>query len=389
MAEKKNKNGEGCIALQKDGRWVARIQIGKKSDGRSKIKALYGKSKTEVCIRLMEYKKELALNQEGVTAMTVAEYITRWMLLYKINTVSASTYDRMENTFIYQIQDNIGYIKMGDLRTEDIQVFINQKCKTISYSSIKKIKELLNGCCIQAVRLGHMQQNPMEGIVMPNMKAVEKKTKEIQIYSDEDIAKLQETINSSFNSVIKLYAYSPSYILVFSTGLRLGEVLGLTWDNVNFEERYIVVKNNVTYTKKRNANADKQRELVITTPKTRSGRRMIPLNEKAMDALVELKRRYKVLNIESEYVVCNLKGNLLLPRNHARTLKSLCDRADVTYRGVHAIRHTFASRVIRMGIEIKIVSELMGHSNVQITYNTYVHILQEQRVKAIKELDKL
>ena len=211
------------------------------------------------------------------------------------------------HTFIYQVQDDIGYIKMGDLKSEDIQMLINQKCKTISFSLLKKIRELLNGCFKQAVKLGHMEKNPMKAVVMPNQKAVVKETKEIQIYSDEDIVKLQNTIDST----VKLYAYSPSYILLFSTGLRLGEVLGLTWDDVNMEERYIVVKNNVSYTKDRSTNTGKQRELVITTPKTKNSRRMVPLNEKVVNALIELKRRYKLLNIESEYIVCNLKGKLV------------------------------------------------------------------------------
>ena len=388
QVKRKRYNGEGCIREQKDGRWVARIQIGKTTDGKPKIKALYGHSEREVRKKLRDYQRELVSGIEEVSKLTVAEYIDRWLKVYKAKSVKPSTYDRMENTFIYHVRDSIGYIQVGNINSIDIQNLINEKSEFLSYSSVKKIQELLNACFKQAEIIGDIRRNPMLGVTMPLKKTMNIATKEVEIYTEDDIQKITETINRTFTDKCKLYRYSPIFILMFNTGLRMGEVLALTWDCINFDNKTLRVKETMSYVKSRK-NSDKARTILFSDPKTVNSSRIVPLNEKSINALSEILRRNEVQNVKTNYVVSNLNGSYVLPRNFSLAFERVCNRSDVIFKGVHATRHTFASNAIRLGIEVKVVSEILGHSSIQITYNKYVHIIQEQKMKAVTLLDAL
>lgn len=387
--KQKRYNGEGCITQQKDGRWVARIQIGKTAEGKQKIKALYGHSEREVRKKLKDYQRELATGIEEVSKLTVAEYIDRWLKVYKSKSVKPSTYDRLENTFVYHIKDTIGFIQMGNISPLDIQKLINEKSETLSFSSVKKIHELLNACFKQAEIIGDVKRNPMLGVTMPIKKTMNVATKQVEIYTEDDLEKITNTITRTFTDKCKLYRYSPIFILMFNTGLREGEVLALTWDCINFENKTLRVKETMSYVKTRQADNNKARTVLFSDPKTINSNRIVPLNDKSILALKEIQRRNEMQKVKTNYVVSNLNGSYVLPRNFSRAFESLCNRADVTFKGVHATRHTFASNAIRLGIEIKVVSEILGHSSIQITYNKYVHIIQEQKMKAVTMLNAL
>lgn len=386
----KRDNGNGCIVQRKDGRWEARLQIGTKEDGKTIIKSLYGKTESDVKKKLREYKIETAKGIIEVSKINLSNYIDNWLKTYKYNSLKRSSYDRLENTYNHHIKDTIGYIQMGNITTQDIQKLLNEKSNTLSFSSIKKIYELLNPLFKHAALLGDIKKNPMLGVIMPKKKDLNVKTKEIDIYSDEDIDKLTKTINSTFTDKRKLYRYSPIYIVLLNTGIRMGEALSLKWDQVNFNNRTLRIRENISYVKSReNEDNDNKRVIIFTDTKTKNGNRVIPLNSKAIEALKEIRRRNEIQNINSEYVVSDLNGNYVLPRNFSRTLEMLCNRAGVIFVGTHATRHTFASNAIRKGIDVKIVSEILGHSNIQLTYNRYVHIIQEQKMAAVQVLEAL
>ncbi|MDF2588330.1 MAG: site-specific integrase [Anaerocolumna sp.] len=386
----KRDNGNGCIVQRKDGRWEARLQIGTKDDGKPRIKSLYGKTESDVKKKLREYKIETAKGIYEVSKINLSNYTDNWLKTYKYNSLKRSSYDRLENTYNHHIKDTIGYIQMGNITTHDIQKLLNEKSNTLSFSSIKKIYELLNPLFKHAILLGDIKKNPMLGVIMPKKKDLNVQTKEIDIYSDEDIDKLIKTINSTFTDKCKLYRYSPIYIVLLNTGIRMGEALSIKWDQVNFNNKTLRIRENISYVKSReDEDNDNKRVIIFTDTKTKNGNRVIPLNSKAIEALKEIRRRNEIQNINSEYVVSDLNGNYVLPRNFSRTLEMLCNRAGVKFVGTHATRHTFASNAIRKGIDVKIVSEILGHSNIQLTYNRYVHIIQEQKMAAVQVLEAL
>lgn len=105
--------------------------------------------------------------------------------------------------------------------------------------------------------------------------------------------------------------------------------------------------------------------------------------------LHELSKRNELQNIYSNFVVCNLIGDSFNDNNYRRDFKRFCERYDIEYKGIHSIKHTFASRLFRRGVDVNTVSKLLGHSNTSITQNIYIHILDEQKAKAVNLFDSI
>jgi len=172
-----------------------------------------------------------------------------------------------------------------------------------------------------------------------------------------------------------------------NTGLRAGEALALTWDNVDLNQRLIHVRKNASCVKNReNEGNGKKYKIIITTVKTKCGNRTIPLNDKAYAALQWLRRNQDENHIVSEYVDCTEKGEILSQKNLPKILKDLLKAAEVPYKNVHSFRHTFATNLIESGVDVKVVSQLLGHSSVKVTYDIYVHPRIDQAVDAVNRL---
>lgn len=167
------------------------------------------------------------------------------------------------------------------------------------------------------------------------------------------------------------------------TGLRISELSALRWKDINFEERTISVNKNIVVT-----NVDGRYQFIEQNkPKTKSGARIIPISSKAMEALITLKQLFP----KSEYVLNTRSGERVIPANMNRTLKRILKNAGIPsddFGGVHTLRHTFATMLFENGCNVKIVSELLGHSSTKITEDIYIHAIQKQKVKAIEDLDK-
>lgn len=387
MATRRDK-GDGCIRQRKDGRYEANIQIGTQEDGKPIKKYFYGSTEREVKKKLKDFKVNIARGYENVSKMTLSTYLERYLKIYKLNSIKPSSYDRLENTYIHHVKPSIGYMQMGNINVDDIQQLINEKAQELSYSSVKKIQELLNQCFKHAFVVGDIMKNPMLGVVMPKQSMMNIQTKKVQEYSKKDIIKIEKVINSTFDSKRQLYRYSPIFIFILNTGLRAGEALALTWDKIDFKKKTVIINNSLSLVKNRNGKeSENKRKIIISDTKTINGNRIIPLNQKAIKALREIQRRNEFQNIKSKYVVCDLNGNYLPPRNFQRTFENILARAKVENQGIHALRHTFGSMALRAGVEIKVVSELLGHSNITITYNRYIHVLKEQKIQAVQLLN--
>lgn len=387
MATRRDK-GDGCIRQRKDGRFEANIQIGTHENGKPIKKYFYGSTQSEVKKKLKDFKVNIARGYENVSKMTLSTYLERYLKIYKLNSIKQSSYDRLESTFEHHVKPEIGYMQMGNINVDDIQQLINDKAQELSYSSVKKIQELLNQCFKHAFVTGDILRNPMLGVVMPKQSMMNVQTKKVQEYSKKDIMKIEKVINTTFDSKRQLYRYSPIFIFILNTGLRAGEALALTWDKIDFKKKTVMISNSLSLVKNRNGKEDEnKRKIIISDTKTINGNRIIPLNQKAIKALREIQRRNEFQNIKSEYVVCDLNGNYLPPRNFQRTFECILTKAKVENQGIHALRHTFGSRALRAGVEIKVVSELLGHSNITITYNRYIHVLKEQKIHAVELLN--
>ncbi len=383
---KRRDKGEGSISQRKDGLWTGRIDIGTQDNGKRKIKAVYGKTEQEVKRKLRELKKELIKHDyREVKKQSVGEYMTDWLYNYKQNEVKPSTFDRIEQICKNQIFPYIGDLQMNSITANDFQQMINELSLKYSYSTVKKAYDYTKSCFTLAYDKREILFNPFVRISLPTNK--KKDISDIHYYNDDEIELIKKYALEKYSNGKFVYKYGYAIILLLYTGLRVGELLALKWDCIDFNKKTLNVKGTIKQVKNRNTDIPKKYTMIEqNTTKTKSGMRIIPLSAMAVEAL----RYFDEINHSHVYVVSSDVNNPLSPRNLDRTFRSILTNAGITnIHGVHSLRHTFASMLFRKGVDVKTVSELLGHSDTSVTYNIYIHLIQEQKVKAIERLDEI
>ena len=380
----KRDHGDGSVTMRKDGSWTARIMIGRKANGNPKIKAFYGKSETEVKRKLREFKKDQDnLTKDSIAKMSLGSYMDNWLEVYKKPALKPTSYDRLEDQKRSYIDPTLEYIQMKNLSTDEIQKLLNTLSKKYSHSTVKKVYMLLNACLNHAVAKKDIPHNPMAPIEVPKQKEFTKK--EIVILNDEEETKFINEATKKYSNDVDIYRIGWAYVLILYTGLRVGELLALKWTDFNEKDKSIKVTGNIVMVKNRDRKEGDPKNIYIEqTAKTDAAQnRVIPLSQTAMEAILALKE----INDNFTYI-CSSKNNKPVPkRAFDRAYRQICGRAGIDPVGVHSLRHTFASKLFRKGADVKTVSELLGHANTKITYNTYIHIMPEQKKSAIALLD--
>ena len=218
---------------------------------------------------------------------------------------------------------------------------------------------------------------------MPKQK--NKKNSEIQYFSKEQCKELIEESRRIYDynnkNVYRLGELVP--FLIF-TGLRIGEAIALEWKDIDYKNKTITVNKNVVEVKSKETGKyilEKQ-----DSTKTDSSTRIIPISNNAMECIKNLKE----INGDKKFIFASQTGQYISPSNFNRMFRGIQKALnyEVTL-GLHSLRHTFATLMLNNGIDVKIVSELLGHSNVSVTYNIYIHTIQSQKIKAINIIDKL
>lgn len=377
----KRLNGEGSIKERSDGRWEAKIQVGKKPDGKPAIKYFYGKTKREAKKKLDTYRALAHPTEEQMERITVEEYILNWLATVKINELKPRAYDTLEGAIQNYVVPHVGFYGLADLTGDIIQKeLINTLSqKGYAHSTIKKAYDALNACLKFATLRGAIPFNPMQTVSKPSKKKFKKKA--IEILTDEEVKKLVEVAPFAGR-------YGQAIVLMAYTGLRVGEAIALKWKDWNEDARLLSVTASLVQAKNRSGNGTAYKLLEQDSTKTDNGTRTIYLSKNAI-AAIELLKKQDYRGKKNDYIICTQKYTPLYPRNLQRTFDHMLKDAGIPHMGLHALRHTFASLLIRKGIDIKIVSELLGHADVTFTYNTYVHIINEQKNKAILMLDEI
>lgn len=386
MANKnKREYGTGSISQRKDGKWQGRVNLGRDINGKRKQKYFYGDTEKEVKKKLREYfingEKYSANN---IAKMTIEEFLVDWLENILVNTLKPKSYAIKEYIIKQQITPRIGLLQVNSIVASDIQQMINDMVKEgLSYSTIKKSYDALNQRFKLAIKQGQVNKNPILGVELPIQK--NKKSSEIHFFTEEqckELIKESRRIYSSNNqNVYRLGELVP--FLIF-TGLRIGEAIALEWNDVDFENKIITINKNVVEVKSKETGKyilEKQ-----DSTKTDSSTRMVPLSNSAIECIKNLKQ----INGNKKFVFASKTGKYISPSNFNRMFRGI--QKSLKYEvvlGVHSLRHTFATLMLNKGIDVKIVSELLGHSNVSVTYNIYIHTIQSQKIKAINMVDIL
>lgn len=218
----------------------------------------------------------------------------------------------------------------------------------------------------------------MEHIDLSRIKISSKKTK-VSVLSNSDREVLEEYCESNINE-----ATVPIYISV-NTGMRLGEIAGLRWEDVDFKNGVIFVRRTVQRILD-TSNSDAKTIKVITSPKSESSNREVIMTDYVMEYLKTYKNFYHAK--DSDYVVTNSDA-VPEPRCIQRKFKTICSKLGIEDINFHILRHTFATNCLINGVDVKALSEILGHSDIAITLNTYVHPTRDFKKEQMQKMNKL
>lgn len=257
-----------------------------------------------------------------------------------------------------------------------------------------KAYDALNSYLKYAAQKKMIPFNPMGTMKAPRPSSTIEITPEMYIMDDSEKA-LSKEETEKLRGILyyrwkrkphnRRYPNGGAMDLILNTGLRMGEALALQWSDVNFEKKTLSVTKNLIRIKNRDGKGNKYKLIIQDQPKTTKSRRVIPLNAAAIAALEDLKTTpgYKPRG----FIIHTDNGSAMEPRNFEATLGLMCKAAGIRQVGVHALRHTYATRLFEKGVDIKIISELLGHSSTEITYRIYVHVIESLKASAVEGLD--
>lgn len=368
-------HGEGSIFLRKDGLWAAVIDLGYNNGRRSRV-ALYAKTRREVHERLAS---ALRAKQQGLRVaperQTVEQYLRDW-LNAKRGRVRARTWQRYEQYVRIHAVPIIGRLPLAGLGPEHVQQLLDQRLKEgVSAASVHHLRAVLRTALAQAERWNKVPRNAAALVDAPTVARREMKT-----LSPTQARQLLATAAGD-----RLEAL---YVLAITTGMRQGELLGLRWTDVGFDSADLMVRATLQRTSE---------GYVLGEPKTSHSRRRITLGTTAVAAL----RRHRISQAEDrlaigsgwrdgDFVFTNEAGGPLDATNVLRrSFHPLLTRAGLPRIRFHDLRHTAATLLLGQGIHPKIVSEMLGHSQVAITLDLYSHVTPTMQQEAAAALDSV
>lgn len=374
---KRRGNNEGSITKRKDGRWMGRVTIGRNPDGSLKRIAFYGKTRAEVQNKIT---KALHDSMTGTftepNKITLGQWLLNWLEVYqKPPRVTPSTYAMRGILIKNHILPNLGNIQLQKLRPSAIQTLYTEKLEkeNLSTQTVRHIHNILFGALKQAQKDGLIPRNIAQDTQPPKVV----KTRKMRVLTKEEVNRFLQTCKGH-----RLYA---AFLLELSTGLRRGELLGLTWSVIDLEDGILQVRQQLNRVKE----GEGPSKLAFRPLKSKTSYRTIRIPELVLKELKEHKRRQDadrerlgVVYEDNNLVFCTEDGKPLDPRRFTRTYEMLLNKAEVPYTAFHNLRHTFVVMLLEAGQDIKTIQELVGHADISTTLNEYAEVLESMRAKA-------
>ncbi len=389
MSKGRAASGEGSVFKAKDGRWNAFVTIGRDENGKLKRKRFTGKTQAAVVDKKKAYEASLGINSTIIANNLHLDELMPIYLKKKLDdpNFKPTSYDRDLRTWNKQIKPKLGHYLLKDITSDIIQnelinYLINQG---YSYSTIHKSFVLLHETIKFAVKKRYIANDPCSDVSVPEKKRFG--TKKIRFLKTEEVAAFIDAANSQ-TVQNKDYKYGNILCLIIYTGLRGGELCALKWQDVNYDTKMLNISRDTAIVYEDDKNNPKKRNRKRVEQHTKNGEeREVPLNEKAIDILNKQKKL--VGGAADDYIVNGCR-NIVVVSDLDKCYKFIAKKAMINNpQGVHVLRHTFATTLIRNGKNIKDVSELLGHSDVAFTLKTYVHSDDDSKRDAVDSLSSI
>jgi len=373
---RKRKNGEGTVRLRKDGRWEGRVVIGYDDKGLPKTKNVLAKTKTECVDRLKKLQAEVekpAPNRSKAD-MPFGGWVEHWYETHSKPAIRPSTQRYYEGIIRLYIKPKLGLIPLSKLTASDLQqlyTWLKTEARLeqedgnggLSDSQVRGCHSFCSRALEQAVKEGLIPQNPAADCKLPSVQR-----KELKVLSREEMQRL--LIQAKYEG------YYEVFLLELATGLRLGELMALQWEDLNFATGELRVCKQVTRTKA---------GLVVSEPKTKAAVRTVILPPSVLNVLKEYR---KTVNSRWLFPSPKIDGQPMNPGNVSHRLQKILRDANCRHVRFHDLRHVFATNALKHGMDIKTLSTVIGHVSSATTLNVYSHITDEMKQKAAVTIDR-
>ncbi|OAH59400.1 integrase [Domibacillus aminovorans] len=365
---------KGSVKKNKQtGKWDFVIDIGKDlMTGKRKQKKKRGfdtKKEAEKALTVLLNELNQGLYIEP-SKQAYSDYIHFWLNI-KAHEMSIQTLKAYKSYLKNHIASSLGTLSLASLTPMHIQGFVGElRRKGLSEWTVKRIFNVVNASLNAAVKMELIQKNPASTIEKPKVI-----TKETAIWNISEVALfLKHSISSP---------YFIAYLLAITTGMRQGEILGLRWKDVDFENECLYIRQTLTHDGKEFKEGAKSKASnrsvgldTITLSTLKQHRKQIATNKLKLGAAY----------IDNDLVVCSANGKPINPRNLLRSFYNLLEKSSLPKIRFHDLRHTHASLMLQQGENIKLISERLGHSSIKITLDTYSHVLPNMQQEASNRL---
>jgi integrase len=378
----KARRGYGAIYQRaSDGLWVANLDLGIVS-GQRRRKTFYGRTRSEVRDKLraaqnLHDKGALPSNDQ----VTVAQYLDWWVATVLPGSVRVSTASSYASKIRVHINPRIGNVRLTKLTPADVQAMLND-CTQAGQSarSVQYIHAILKRALGQAEKWGLVSRNVARLVDPPRVRRAE-----IEPLTPEEARRLLDVVEGDRLAAL--------YSVAVALGLRQGEALALRWSDVDLETGVLRVRRIVQRVKRPGAT---ESELLYSEPKSARSRRTVALPKVCVDALRAHRARQAAERLkageaweDNDLVFCTQLGRPLEARNVVTHFRRQCQLAELGHRRFHDMRHTCASLLLVQGVHPRVVMELLGHSQISLTMNTYSHVIPQPKRDAADRMDDI
>lgn len=376
---KSRANGEGSIRQHKSGLWEVRITIGIDfTTGEPKRVSRYTQTQEEAVKLLHQLSFLKDTSPKNFESITFGEWLDLCLEVYMKPSLKQSTYLSYESYIRVHFKPALGELLLRDITPRLLQNLYNYKTEQegLAPKTVINMNLFLHKSLSHAVNEGYIQSNPAESI---NLSRGHKP--QIAILTRDEQAML---MRGSY-----LHRYGVFIRLTLFTGIRVGELLGLRWEDIDFSSGLLFIRrtlNRLNKIKRPTVPGEPTTEIVIQNPKSENSVRSIPLLPAAMQDLLMWKavqeqdrQRAGDAYINSGYIVTNELGGYIEPRTFKEYYNQILALSGLPHFTFHALRHTFASRAMEQGMDAKTLSTILGHYSVSFTLDTYAHVLDDHK----------
>ncbi|MEV9641724.1 site-specific integrase [Mammaliicoccus sciuri] len=337
----------------------------------------------------LKFKAEvLSGNYVRPEAMTFSTFIKEWDKKYA-SKLAKTTHGNHVRKLDLHILPEIGHMKMSQINEFILMKLLDGLQRKdgqdgeLSFHSKRDVYRTLKSIFKYAVKWKVLSQNPMDGVEKPKAEDTEEEYQDLQVYDEDEIAQLMQIIQN------ELPHWRAMFTLALAAGMRRGELLGLQWHDIDFDNNQITIHTTIVLTKGGPH---------IKRTKTRSSKRTVTLPLSMMEELRTYQKHHKNTRedsgerwIETEYdwVFCQSNGAHMYPSSPSNRWAKMLQKHKFRYIRLHDLRHTSASLLIAQGIHAKIISERLGHSDISVTMNTYGHAFKSADRAAADKMESI